>query len=352
MASAGQTHPIRQRPPILPPPRPRPPPLRPGRQSRPRRKPGPAQLHTRRSAHDPAPGPTQERVPLHAPLRAAAQPGDFGDLVEDLFGFDSGTADQAGVPLRAVPRHPAGGAWPPTTAPSSSLLQRQIVGQDADFRCTIDAIAATEGTDNFTDSYSPALRISCRRYNDAAVYSEPIWVNDGNANPSELVDDDSSFMLGLGTRVRLTIPVYGVFEQRHSWAGSTVEAPSSRWVEARRPQLPAQFRQRVRDHVRPDGPRRLRRVGTIGFNLSAEVLLTSRRGPWPACSNEVMNMRGTWMAAVAIGAVLATAAALAAAAARRTAPSDGGGTGGGGDGQTARLARTNKRTSRLAATAR
>ena len=139
--------------------------------------------------------------------------GDFGDLVEDLFGFDSGA--QIGFEYRfGLFRATQLAVHRTNNRTIQFLLQRQIVGQDDDFPLSIDAIGAIEGTDNFTDSYSPALGVLLsREFNDrAAVYAEPIWVNNSNADPSELVDDNSSFVLGLGTRVRLTNTVYGVFE--------------------------------------------------------------------------------------------------------------------------------------------
>jgi hypothetical protein len=139
--------------------------------------------------------------------------GDFGDLVEDFFGFDSGA--QIGFEYRyglfkatqlAVHRT--------NNRTIQFLLQRQIVGQDADFPVSIDAIAAAEGTNNFRDSYSPALGVLVsREFTDrAAIYAEPIWVNNTNDLPSELTDDNSTFMVGLGTRVRFTSTLYGVFE--------------------------------------------------------------------------------------------------------------------------------------------
>ena len=146
--------------------------------------------------------------------------GDFGDLVEDFFGFDSGA--QIGFEYRyglfkatqlAVHRT--------NNKTIQFLLQRQVVGQSADFPVSIDAIAAAEGTNNFKDSYSPALGVLVSREvtDRAAIYAEPIWVNNSNALPEELADDNSTFMLGLGSRVRLTSSLYGVVEYTPRLAG-------------------------------------------------------------------------------------------------------------------------------------
>ena len=151
--------------------------------------------------------------------RALGQ-GDFGDLVEDFFGFDSGA--QIGFEYRyglfkatqlAVHRT--------NNRTIQFLLQRQVVGQTADFPVSIDAIAVAEGTNNFKDSYSPALGVLVsREFTDrAAIYAEPIWVNNSNPDPSELVDDNSTFLLGLGTRVRLTNTIYAVGEYTPRVAG-------------------------------------------------------------------------------------------------------------------------------------
>ena len=72
--------------------------------------------------------------------------------------------------------------------------------------------ADDRGHDNFKDSYSPALGVLVsREFGDrAALYAEPVWVNNTNAEPSELVDDNGTFVVGLGARLRLGSTVYGV----------------------------------------------------------------------------------------------------------------------------------------------
>ena len=40
------------------------------------------------------------------------------------------------------------------------FAQREIKGQSESFRFTIDALATAEGTNNFQDSYSPALGVT------------------------------------------------------------------------------------------------------------------------------------------------------------------------------------------------
>ena len=139
--------------------------------------------------------------------------GDFLDLVEDFFGFDSSA--QIGFEYRfglfrgtqlAVHRN--------NNRTIQFLAQRELVGQDDDFPIAIDALATMEGLDNFTESYSPTLGVLVsHEFGDrAAIYAEPMWVNNSNPEPSELVDDNSTFVVGLGARLRVASTVYGVFE--------------------------------------------------------------------------------------------------------------------------------------------
>ena len=61
---------------------------------------------------------------------------------------------------------------------------RQSAGHILD----VSALLTIEGTNNFQDSYSPAIgAIVSRTIGDrGAIYVEPIWVNNTNTQPSEL----------------------------------------------------------------------------------------------------------------------------------------------------------------------
>jgi hypothetical protein len=139
--------------------------------------------------------------------------GDFGDLVEDFFGLDSGA--QIGFEYRfGLLRATQIVVHRTNDRTIQFLLQRQIKGQTADFPLSIDVVGTAEGTNNFRDSYSPGVGVLVsREFTDrAAVYAEPFWVNNTNPLPSEVIDDNSTFGLGLGARLRLTGTLYGVFE--------------------------------------------------------------------------------------------------------------------------------------------
>lgn len=94
------------------------------------------------------------------------------------------------------------------------MLQREIKGQTEDFPIGISVFGSAEGTNNLQDSYSPAVGVLLSREvsDRAAVYVEPFWVNNTNPLPEELVDDNSSLLVGLGARLRFTNSLYGVFE--------------------------------------------------------------------------------------------------------------------------------------------
>ena len=105
-----------------------------------------------------------------------------------------------------------------STAPAIATIQfagqYQVAREGHGLPVGIDALAAIEGTNNFRDSYSPALGAVVSRSlgRHGAVYAEPIWVNNTNPEPTELVDDNSTFIVGVGARIRIRPTVYVVAE--------------------------------------------------------------------------------------------------------------------------------------------
>jgi hypothetical protein len=139
--------------------------------------------------------------------------GDFGDLVEDLFGIDSGA--QIGLEFR-FGLFPGGqiGFHRTNSKTIQFFGQYGLIRQDDDSPVDVSAIATIDGTNNFRDSYSPSLgAIVSRRFGDvAAVYVQPAWINNTNPLPDEVVDDNDTFMVGVGARVRIRPTVYLVGE--------------------------------------------------------------------------------------------------------------------------------------------
>jgi len=139
--------------------------------------------------------------------------GDFGDLASDLFGLDSGAVIGLEFRIGIMPGGQVG--FYRTNDQTIQLFgQYDLKQQSESFPLGLAAYASVDGTDNFTDSYSPALGlIVTREFNEhGAVYLEPIWVNNTNDRPSELVDDNNTFLLGVGGRIRIRPTVYVVGE--------------------------------------------------------------------------------------------------------------------------------------------
>jgi hypothetical protein len=164
--------------------------------------------------------PTTLRLPkyksafrvTHRFTRALGQ-GDFGDLLEDFFGFDSGAL--IGLEYRFAPMTGAQVGILRTSDRTIQFFgQYSVKTQSESFPVGLAAHVSMDGTNNFRDSYSPAVGLVVSRSigSHAALYAEPIWVNNSNPLPSELSDDNDAFLLGIGGRVRVHGTTYVVFE--------------------------------------------------------------------------------------------------------------------------------------------
>jgi hypothetical protein len=139
--------------------------------------------------------------------------GDFGDLAGDLFGLDTGA--QIGLEYRfGLMRGTQVGIHRTSDRTIEFFTQHEIVAEGTWLPVTIHALATMDGTNNFQDSYTPGLGavISRTLGEHGALYLEPIWVNNSNRLPSEVVDDNDSFLLGMGARIRVRPTVYLAFE--------------------------------------------------------------------------------------------------------------------------------------------
>ena len=164
--------------------------------------------------------PTTLRVPrfksafrvTHRFARPLGQ-GDFGSLVEDLFGLDNGA--QIGLEYRfGIMSGTQIGIYRTSNRTIEFFAQYSALQQRDNGAIGLDIVATMEGTNNFRDSYSPALGVIVSRElgNYGALYFEPIWVNNSNPLPGELVDDNDTFLIGLGARIRIRPTVYLVGE--------------------------------------------------------------------------------------------------------------------------------------------
>ena len=146
--------------------------------------------------------------------------GDFGDVLSDLFGLDNGAV--IGLEYRF-------GIWKNTQIGIHRSSLDKTIEFFAEYSILhqptnpfdVAAWLSMDGTNNFQDSYSPALGIIVsRRLGDvASVYFQPIWVNNSSPARTELVDDNDTFIIGLGGRFRIRPTVYVVGEWAPRVAG-------------------------------------------------------------------------------------------------------------------------------------
>jgi len=128
--------------------------------------------------------------------------------LEDFFGFDNGAV--IGLEYRY-------GILPGVQISAYRARERktlQISGQynlftQAQKPMEMSILAGIEGTENFTDQYSGTIGVILTRLigEHASIHIEPMFV--GNTNLDEpSVDDDNTFLIGLGTRIRIRPTVY------------------------------------------------------------------------------------------------------------------------------------------------
>ena len=144
--------------------------------------------------------------------------GDFSDLLADFFGFDSGAQIGLGLRLGLTDRTQFG-IYRTSDRTIEFYAQQELLKQDG-APLGLALVASVEGLDNFSEEYSPrfGLVLSRRLGNRAAVYVVPAWVGNTNIRFAE-VEDDSTFVIGLGTRLRVTDRLYLVGEMSPRVAG-------------------------------------------------------------------------------------------------------------------------------------
>lgn len=186
--------------------------------------------------------PTTLRLPVHKLdfriTHRFATPlgdGDFGDLLSRFFGFDSGA--QIGLELRyGLLKGNQIGIYR-TSDKTIQIFDQQSVLQERDGHpIGLDVLGTLEGTNNMQDQLSSALGILASRKvaGVLAVYAEPIYVINTNPAPGNSVDHNDTFMLGLGTRIRIRPLMYLVGEiTPRLWGYQPGEALASFGVEFR-----------------------------------------------------------------------------------------------------------------------
>jgi hypothetical protein len=140
---------------------------------------------------------------------------EFGsnDFGANFFGIDSGA--QIGLEFRfGILPHGQVGIQRTSERTIEFFTQYGLARQGKRMPLEIAALAAIDGTNNFRDSHTPAFGVIATRLigAHAALYVEPIYVNNSNPLPKQLVDHNDTFMLGLGGRFRVLPSVYIVAE--------------------------------------------------------------------------------------------------------------------------------------------
>src|SRR5262245_7229369 len=171
--------------------------------------------------------PTSLRLPLfksafrvtHRFIRPLGD-GDFGDLAGDLFGLDNGAVIGLEYRFGIVPNGQIG------IHRSSNGKTIELFGQYGVLRQSragfdLSGWFSIEGTDNLQENHQPTLGvILSRTFGEwAAGYVEPMWVNNSNPFPTELVDHNNTTFIGLGARVRVRPTVYVVIDAAPRVAG-------------------------------------------------------------------------------------------------------------------------------------
>jgi Membrane bound beta barrel domain (DUF5777) len=132
--------------------------------------------------------------------------GDFGDLASRLFGFDSGA--QIGLDLKFAP---FSGGQIGIYRTSDRTIQFQgsyNVIKDANAPIGVGVVVNVDGTDNFSDEFSPGAAIVLSRElgDRGAIYLQPSFVS--NTNLVSDLGDDYTAMAGVGARLRVRRNTY------------------------------------------------------------------------------------------------------------------------------------------------
>jgi hypothetical protein len=144
--------------------------------------------------------------------------GDFSDLAERFFGLDSGA--QIGLELKYAPFRGAQLGVYRTSDRTIQFQGQYNIIKDGNGPVGLGAVLNVDGTDNFTDEFSPGVAVVVSRElgDRGAVYFQPSYV--GNSRLiSEGDEDDYTVLAGLGARIRAARNSYLFFEVSPRAAG-------------------------------------------------------------------------------------------------------------------------------------
>ncbi|HYE85600.1 MAG TPA: DUF5777 family beta-barrel protein [Vicinamibacterales bacterium] len=127
--------------------------------------------------------------------------GDFGDLAGRLFGLDGGA--QIGLDFRyGIVRNLNVGIYR-TSDRTIQLSAQYNAIRDGNGPIGVSVVANVDGTDNFSDEFSPGLALVLSRElgGRGAIYLQPSFVNNTRFGVSP--GDDYTVTAGIGARLRL-----------------------------------------------------------------------------------------------------------------------------------------------------
>ena len=126
--------------------------------------------------------------------------GDFGDLAARLFGLDGGALIGLDLKYGLLPGFDIG--LYRTSDRTIQFQGRYNLMRDGSGPLGVSLVANVDGTDNFSDEFSPgvALVLSRELGDRGAIYLQPSYV--GNTNLTTAAGDDYTVMAGVGARLR------------------------------------------------------------------------------------------------------------------------------------------------------
>ena len=143
--------------------------------------------------------------------------GDFGDLASRAFGFDSGA--QIGLELKYSPFSGGQVGVYRTSDRTIQFHGSYNVIKDGNGPIGVGLVVNVDGTDNFSDEFSPGAAIVLSRElgDRGAIYLQPSFVANSNLVSDE--GDDYTAMAGIGARLRVARNTYLFVEGSPRLAG-------------------------------------------------------------------------------------------------------------------------------------
>lgn len=127
--------------------------------------------------------------------------GDFGDLAGRLFGLDGGA--QIGLDVKYGLARGLNAGLYRTSDRTIQLSAQYLAIRDGNGPIGVSVVANVDGTDNFSEEFSPGLAIALSRELNGrgAIYVQPSFVN--NTRFAATPGDDYTVMVGVGARLKL-----------------------------------------------------------------------------------------------------------------------------------------------------